>query len=135
MSSGCLQAGGLRTKGWNWILRRAEQGTGRTAPREDFGGNEVHAQAQPGSIRGAGAPGTGIQARAVATKKQTQSQTGLSSAPTPAQARAHAGCMRVRGAAWDRACSLPTEQVRGTIFPGSGQVLGFPAASPGKGPP
>lgn len=126
--------GGLRKKGWNWILR-AEQGTGRT-------GLPLEASIQGRLWRKRGPhPGTARQHQRGAgytlelesrpeqwpPKKQASSLTGLSSAPTLAQGRAHAGCTSVRGAAWAPAthprqqetepCSSPTGRARGNRSP------------------
>lgn len=117
VSAGCLRAGGPRSQGWNWILRRAEQGAGRTGlPLEASIRGRLwrkrgpHAGPAGQHQRSRVRLGLGSR-RAVATKKQAQSPTGLSSAPAGPGTMSPRG-RSVREAARDRACSAPTERVR-----------------------
>lgn len=155
---GCLQAGRPQEEGLeldsegragNWKNRAStgSQHPGKTL--EETRSTPRHSQAA--SERSRVHPGTGIQARAVATKKVSFISDGSQLCPHAGPGTSAFGlhkCQRrclgssysspaAAAAAGDRALLIThgAGGRGGTVLPGSSQVLRFPAASPHKGQP
>lgn len=124
----------LEEQGFHW----------KPASREDFGGNEVHTQAYQAASEEQGAPGTGIQARAVATKKASLISDRPQLCPHAGPGTSPRGLQSVRGSAWAPATHPRRRETSLLITHGAGEGEPFspvpvrfsvPAASPRKGPP